>query len=347
MKMGNAFGKKTPKSEAAYSDAPKSFAGASEPNSFSRNESKAGRVPMSEADINEGPSETRRETSKAYKVSYTERRTRHSKKSDKFSESRSSEGSRASVGNLLDQQEEDVEPAPSEIGLNAYTEELGSRKGRGSHSDMEYGGRRSTHTMNSEQDDHMYVEQMSEIRLTESIGGTLGARVEYVQTENYIPEPYAFPSRSESSNIQYHDTRPARSPEEESPKWNDRKNIKQLGARPLGEIEPPTSTANTRDIKRTSSSEAGYNAKLRAGSYDVFAPSGPIGIVVDTTKEGPAVHSLKSTSPMLGLINPGDLIVALDDEDTREMTAATLTRLMAKRSRQNERKITLIAMDNY
>jgi len=85
----------------------------------------------------------------------------------------------------------------------------------------------------------------------------------------------------------------------------------------------------------------------QAGLYDVFAPAGPIGIVVDTTKNGPAVHSLKRTSPMLGLINPGDLIVGLDDEDTRGMTAATLTRLMARKSSQKERKITLLTSDTY
>ena len=84
----------------------------------------------------------------------------------------------------------------------------------------------------------------------------------------------------------------------------------------------------------------------RAGLYDVFAPPGPIGIVVDTTKNGPAVHSLKRTSPMLGLINPGDLIVGLDDEDVRGMTAATLTRLMARKSNQKDRKITLLTADN-
>lgn len=84
-----------------------------------------------------------------------------------------------------------------------------------------------------------------------------------------------------------------------------------------------------------------------AQSYDVFAPSGPIGIVVDTSKNGPAVHSLKATSPMLGLINAGDLIIALDDEDTRKMTAASLTRMMAKKSRQKERKITLLSVDGF
>jgi hypothetical protein len=83
-----------------------------------------------------------------------------------------------------------------------------------------------------------------------------------------------------------------------------------------------------------------------SGTFDVFAPSGPIGIVVDTSKHGPAVHSLKATSPMLGLISPGDLIISLDDEDTRTMTAASLTRLMAKKSRQKERKITLLSPED-
>jgi hypothetical protein len=77
--------------------------------------------------------------------------------------------------------------------------------------------------------------------------------------------------------------------------------------------------------------------------YDVYAPPGPLGIVVDTTKEGPVIHSLKATSALLGLVGSGDLIVGLDDVDTRSMTAATLTRMMAKRSHQTERKITLLA----
>eukprot|EP00934_Nitzschia_sp_Nitz4_P006548 Nitzschia sp. Nitz4//scaffold52_size167869//89685//91526//NITZ4_002281-RA/size167869-processed-gene-0.98-mRNA-1//1//CDS//3329554050//6538//frame0 len=80
-------------------------------------------------------------------------------------------------------------------------------------------------------------------------------------------------------------------------------------------------------------------------AYDVFAPPGPIGIVVDTVEQGCIVHSLKKTSPMQGLINPGDLIVALDDFDVRKMNAANLTKLMAKKSQQRERKFTLLPLD--
>jgi len=79
--------------------------------------------------------------------------------------------------------------------------------------------------------------------------------------------------------------------------------------------------------------------------YDVFAPPGPLGMVVDTIEKGCIVHSLKKNSPMQGLINPGDLIVALDDFDVRKMDAASLTKLMAKKSQQKERKFTLIPND--
>ncbi len=75
--------------------------------------------------------------------------------------------------------------------------------------------------------------------------------------------------------------------------------------------------------------------------YYVYAPSGPLGTIIDTTPEGPMIHSLKPDSQLMGLVDPGDLIVGLDGVDTRNMTAATFTRLMAKRS-QGERKITLL-----
>jgi hypothetical protein len=75
--------------------------------------------------------------------------------------------------------------------------------------------------------------------------------------------------------------------------------------------------------------------------FDVKAPPGPLGIIIDTTPDGPMIHSLKPTSQLLGLVNPGDLIVGLDGVDTRNMTAATFTRLMAKRS-QGERQMTLL-----
>ena len=75
--------------------------------------------------------------------------------------------------------------------------------------------------------------------------------------------------------------------------------------------------------------------------YDVHVPPGSLGIIIDTTPEGPAIHSLRPKSQLLGLVEPGDLIVGLDGGDTRMMTAATFTALMAEKS-QSERRITLL-----
>eukprot|EP00980_Cylindrotheca_fusiformis_P011191 scaffold2563_cov124-Cylindrotheca_fusiformis.AAC.22 len=89
--------------------------------------------------------------------------------------------------------------------------------------------------------------------------------------------------------------------------------------------------------------EDGEEDSVQSGVYDVFAPPGPIGVVVDTTENGCVVHSLRKTSSMQGLMNPGDLIIALDDVDVQSLDASELTKLMAQKSQQTERKFTLIA----
>lgn len=109
----------------------------------------------------------------------------------------------------------------------------------------------------------------------------------------------------------------------------------------------PKGNGNSTPSRRTNYSFSSPVSQTRTRSsrkdnlFDVYAPPGPLGIIIDTTPEGPMIHSLKPTSQLLGLVNPGDLIVGLDGVDTRNMTAATFTRLMAKRS-QGERKITLL-----
>lgn len=180
-------------------------------------------------------------------------------------------------------------------------------------------------------------ESSHEILLTRSMGGTLGA-------EAFPISPSDMSSHAESffdkilGKTRSHDRRHEAEQEEvDVNSKNVNKLAGTLGARPLGYEE-----------QAQLAEKSSFDSFLRRGGlYDVFAPAGPIGIVVDTTREGPAVHSLKSSSPMLGLINPGDLIVGLDDDDTRGMTAATLTRLMAKKANQKERKITLLAAETY
>ena len=76
-----------------------------------------------------------------------------------------------------------------------------------------------------------------------------------------------------------------------------------------------------------------------------MAPPGKLGIIIDTCPEGPVVHSTKENSPLLGLIFTGDLIVAIDDEDTTGWSAHYLTRLVAQKSKAT-RKITVLRSAN-
>ena len=115
----------------------------------------------------------------------------------------------------------------------------------------------------------------------------------------------------------------------------------QEGAAPLG--ASPAMPAYYNDDDEDDDKES--SVAPISHSYDVFAPPGSLGIVVDSTEKGCIVYSLKKSSPMQGLMNKGDLIIGLDNFDVRNMDASSLTKLMAKKSEQAERKFTLMPND--
>ena len=172
-----------------------------------------------------------------------------------------------------------------------------------------------------------------ELLLTKSFGGTLGAKA--------VSNSSAGTSSDISSQAKmFFDNLVHNASEQLKGTSTQSKSIQK----PNGQSQ--TSRAPTRLQSQARQRRMSYESVLRKpGLYDVFAPPGPVGIVVDTSSKGPAVHSLKNSSPMIGLIAPGDLIVGLDDEDTRKMNAATLTRLMAQKANQKERKITLLTSE--
>ena len=76
---------------------------------------------------------------------------------------------------------------------------------------------------------------------------------------------------------------------------------------------------------------------------DVMAPAGKLGILVaNTTSYGPAIHTIKPNSPMEGLVYVNDIIVAVNDVDTRNMTADDITNIM-RNTVGDERKITVLS----
>jgi C-terminal processing protease CtpA/Prc len=74
---------------------------------------------------------------------------------------------------------------------------------------------------------------------------------------------------------------------------------------------------------------------------EVIAPPGKLGIVIDTTIQGPVVHKVNKNSPLQGILFPGDIITAIDATDTRSMTASAITALMVQTANQ-QRRLTVV-----
>ena len=77
---------------------------------------------------------------------------------------------------------------------------------------------------------------------------------------------------------------------------------------------------------------------------DVYAPAGKLGIIVDTSNDGPIVHSVNADSPLVGQVFIGDYIVAVDDEDTSDWSAHFVTKLVADKI-GSVRKLTLLSIE--
>jgi C-terminal processing protease CtpA/Prc len=92
------------------------------------------------------------------------------------------------------------------------------------------------------------------------------------------------------------------------------------------------------------SSHAMSSLRQNMVSRTVVAPPGKLGIVIDTTLEGPVVHKVNPQSPLEGSLFPGDIIVAIDDVDTRAMSASAITALMV-RTANMRRKLTVLSED--
>ena len=113
----------------------------------------------------------------------------------------------------------------------------------------------------------------------------------------------------------------------------------------FGDIESGLSSK-----KDNFSSNGGTNATTAISASSkitrcCFAPPGKLGIIIDTTVEGPVVHKVNSGSPLEGLVWKGDIIVKIDDVDTRAMSATAITNLMIKTAHQR-RKLTIVSDPN-
>ena len=105
-------------------------------------------------------------------------------------------------------------------------------------------------------------------------------------------------------------------------------------AAPASTEAPAASTATIvpvvvpRDVTPSDQEDdASVSSTLRRemGARRVKAPPGKLGIVIDSSEDGPVVKSVKANSPLEGLVFPDDLIVAVGSTETKGMTGAELT----------------------
>jgi hypothetical protein len=78
----------------------------------------------------------------------------------------------------------------------------------------------------------------------------------------------------------------------------------------------------------------------------VKAPPGRLGITIDVTKEGPKVLTVKTGSPMEGLLFVGDVIIGINTTDTLALNLTAIHQLLAQTSNDMQRTIKVLTMDD-
>ena len=75
---------------------------------------------------------------------------------------------------------------------------------------------------------------------------------------------------------------------------------------------------------------------------EIVAPSGKLGIVIDTPNGGiPMIHAIKESSPLIDQVKVGDKLIMVDGIDTTSMSAIKVSRLISTRS-DNSRRVLII-----
>ena len=80
---------------------------------------------------------------------------------------------------------------------------------------------------------------------------------------------------------------------------------------------------------------------------DVIAPAGKLGVVIDTPMNGPPiVHAIKETSVLVDRVRIGDKLVAVDGEDTTELSAIRVSKLISSKAANDQRHMVFMRSQN-
>jgi len=111
----------------------------------------------------------------------------------------------------------------------------------------------------------------------------------------------------------------------------------------VSSLSRDTKTRSTEGAS-TSSQEINDTIISPVTIIDIVAPAGKLGVVIDSLPEGgPAyVSEIKEGSRIKGEIQLGDKVIAIDGDDVSTMKAVHISLLLAKKSKQGMRKITVL-----
>lgn len=79
----------------------------------------------------------------------------------------------------------------------------------------------------------------------------------------------------------------------------------------------------------------------RDNKYEVKAPPGALGIVIDSNEEGPFVYEVKATSPLNGMVDEGDKIVSIDGWCCENSTSYEVANWIRKKPKGGEQVLVL------
>lgn len=105
-----------------------------------------------------------------------------------------------------------------------------------------------------------------------------------------------------------------------------------------------SSTKNTSSTNLTTKTSTNNN---NSTTIDIIAPSGKLGFILVNPEPpeplGPSfVYNIRKDSPLISLLQLGDKILALDDEDVTDLSAESISKLLGSKSSEIGRKITIL-----
>mmetsp|Transcript_9857 Transcript_9857/g.13209 ORF Transcript_9857/g.13209 Transcript_9857/m.13209 type:complete len:474 (+) Transcript_9857:195-1616(+) len=104
-------------------------------------------------------------------------------------------------------------------------------------------------------------------------------------------------------------------------------------------VHPTTILQNGFKIKVRNTNNSCITKEI---SLDIYAPPGKLGIVIDRDDYAIFVHSVKDHSSVIGKLFAGDKLIAIDDECIRFKTVKEVSRMVAERSENPTRKLSII-----